>query len=168
MAQDRVTATNTEAAMQMMIHPFLRRERERLSSSRRNERCTSKHSGPWLTIFNYIKSDIRKKTKAFRLGVVTIIIVVSFITMLKSLVDVAPVALLKLGQDQAGAFDFTISSDYSSKLDAGDVNLYNLTYEDLFKEKPSDDEEEEGDENKQNNSINQFQSSKLEDMGDHA
>jgi len=95
-----------------------------------------------LTIFNYIKSDIRKKTKAFRIGVVTIFIVVSFITMLKSLIDVAPIAYLKVGQDQAGAFDFTITSDYSSKLEAGDVNLYNLTDADLFKEKPEEEEDE--------------------------
>ena len=116
-----------------------------------------------LTIFNYIKSDIRKKTKAFRIGVVTIFIVVSFITMLKSLIDVAPIAFLKVGQDQAGAFDFTITSDYSSKLEAGDVNLYNLTDTDLFKEKPEEEEDE-----KNPNLMDQFSSTTLEDQGDHA
>ena len=50
--------------------------------------------------------------------------------MLKSIIDVAPIAFLKVGQDQAGAFDFTLMSDYSSKLNDGDINMYNLT--DLF------------------------------------
>ena len=70
----------------------------------------------FITIFHYISSDIKKKARAWRIGVTTIFIVVGFISMLKSLIDVAPIAFLKVGQDQAGAFDFSITSDYSAKL----------------------------------------------------
>jgi len=58
------------------------------------------------TIINYILSDIQKKKRSFRIGVTTIILVVTFIVLLKSLVDIAPIAFLKVGQDQAGTFDF--------------------------------------------------------------
>ena len=59
-----------------------------------------------MTILNYIHSDIQKKQRSFKIGVFTIFLVVTFIMLLKSLVDVAPIAFLKVGQDQAGVFDF--------------------------------------------------------------
>jgi len=58
------------------------------------------------TIGNYILSDIGKKKRSFKIGVCTIFIVVTFIMFLKSIVDVAPIAFLKVGQDQGGLFDF--------------------------------------------------------------
>jgi hypothetical protein len=85
------------------------------------------------TIFNYIKSDVRKKNRQFKIGVMTVFIVVSFLAMLKSVIDVAPIAFLKVGQDQGGAFDFTLTSDYTAKLRDGDVNAYNLTNMFMFK-----------------------------------
>ena len=50
-----------------------------------------------LTVMNYIYSDIVKRTRSFKIGVFTIFMVVSFIMMLKALVDVAPIAFLKVG-----------------------------------------------------------------------
>jgi hypothetical protein len=50
-----------------------------------------------VTVLNYIRSDIRNKNRAFKIGVVTIFMVVSFIAMLKSLIEVAPIAFLKIG-----------------------------------------------------------------------
>ena len=49
------------------------------------------------TVINYIISDIHKKKRSFRIGVFTIFLVVTFIMMLKSLVDIAPIAFLKVG-----------------------------------------------------------------------
>lgn len=49
------------------------------------------------TVINYITSDIKKKKRSFRIGVFTIFLVVSFIMMLKALVDIAPIAFLKVG-----------------------------------------------------------------------
>lgn len=51
------------------------------------------------TIMAYLISDIRKKQRSFRIGVFTVFLVVSFITTLKSMIDVAPIAMLKVGQD---------------------------------------------------------------------
>jgi hypothetical protein len=51
-------------------------------------------------------SDLQRKQRAFKIGVSTIFIVVSFITMLKAIVDVSPIAFLKLAQNNAGSFDF--------------------------------------------------------------
>jgi hypothetical protein len=76
------------------------------------------------TIFNYIGSDITKKKRSFKIGVFTIFLVVTFIMLLKSIVDVAPIAFLKVGQDQAGVFDFQITSDYAEPYVDGDVNQY--------------------------------------------
>ena len=51
------------------------------------------------TIFSYVVSDIKKKPKGFGIGVFTIFLVVAFIVALKSIVEVSPLALLKVGQD---------------------------------------------------------------------
>ena len=48
-------------------------------------------------VLNYILSDIHKKKRSFRIGVFTIFLVVTFIMMLKALVDIAPIAFLKVG-----------------------------------------------------------------------
>ena len=48
------------------------------------------------TISNYIISDISKKQRSFKIGVTTIFIAVSFVTMMKSVTDVMPVAFLKM------------------------------------------------------------------------
>lgn len=76
------------------------------------------------TVFNFIKSDTQKKQRSFRIGVFTIFLVVTFLVMLKSLVDVAPIAFLKVGQDQAGLFDIQLASDYSEPFVNGNTNLY--------------------------------------------
>lgn len=76
------------------------------------------------TILSYIHSDITKKKRSFRIGVFTIFLVVTFIMLLKSIVDVAPIAFLKVGQDQAGIFDFQLASDYNEPYVDGDVNPF--------------------------------------------
>ena len=58
------------------------------------------------------------------IGVYTIFLTVSFVTMLKSVVEVLPFAFLKVGQDQGGAIDFTMKSDYSNLLVNGDILTY--------------------------------------------
>lgn len=77
------------------------------------------------TIMAYLLSDIRKKKRSFGIGVFTVFLVVSFITTLKSMIDVAPIAMLKVGQDQAGSIDLMMRAsdvDYED----GDVNSYEL------------------------------------------
>ncbi len=47
-----------------------------------------------------------------------------FVSFLKAAVDVAPVAFLKVGQDQSGALDFMLASDYSARMENGDIDFY--------------------------------------------
>lgn len=47
------------------------------------------------TVMHYIVSDIKKKARAFKIGVFTIFLVVSFVVTLKSLIDVAHIGILK-------------------------------------------------------------------------
>lgn len=63
------------------------------------------------TVMAYLESDIKKKYTNFIIGVCSIFLVVSFITSLKSIIDVAPIAFLKVGQDQAGAIDLSLKAD---------------------------------------------------------
>lgn len=49
------------------------------------------------TVMAYLESDIKKKYTNFIIGVCSIFLVVSFITSLKSIIDVAPIAFLKVG-----------------------------------------------------------------------
>ena len=77
-----------------------------------------------MTASNYVSSDIIKKPRNYMIGVYTIFLTVSFVTMLKSVVEVLPFAFLKVGQDQGGAIDFTMKSDYSNLLVNGDILTY--------------------------------------------
>ena len=44
--------------------------------------------------------------------------------MLKGVVDVAPIAMLKVAQDQAGSFDFLITTQVKDRVTDGDYNFY--------------------------------------------
>ena len=47
-------------------------------------------------VANYLWSDIWRNVRSFRIGVLTVFLVVSFVTLLKSVVDVAPVVFLSI------------------------------------------------------------------------
>ena len=63
------------------------------------------------TVVNYILSDIRKKQRSFKIGMLTILLAVAFTVFLDGAFEVAPLAFLKAGQDQLGSTDFKIVSD---------------------------------------------------------
>ena len=50
-----------------------------------------------MTIVTYLVSEQKKKQRSFQIGVFTVFLVVAFITLLKSAVDIAPVAFVKIG-----------------------------------------------------------------------
>ena len=50
--------------------------------------------------------------------------VVAFVAMLYGLIEVAPVALLRIGQDQVGAFDFMLTPGVEQRVLPGDTNIY--------------------------------------------
>ena len=62
----------------------------------------------------YLIAEITKKPSAFKIGIFTVFLVVMVITMLKSVVDSAPVLFVKLGQEEVGAIDFTLKTSTTS------------------------------------------------------
>jgi len=62
------------------------------------------------TILTYLVSEQTKKARGFKIGIFTVFLVVMIITMLKSVVDSAPILFVKVGQDSVGAIDFTLSA----------------------------------------------------------
>lgn len=88
----------------MLKHDFLDQDKD--------ERMIS--SSLWSTtntVVNYIISDIRKKQRSFKIGMLTILLAVAFTVFLDSAFEVAPLAFLKASQDQLGSIDFKIVSD---------------------------------------------------------
>ena len=84
-----------------------------------------------------------KKPSAFKIGIFTVFLVVMVITMLKSVVDSAPILFVKLGQDNAGAIDFTVKST-SGSYNTVPVNYYNINpFEGLYGALPEESETEE-------------------------
>ena len=74
------------------------------SDDEENRTCCASCS----TIVQYLSSEMTKQPTTFKIGIFTVFIVVMFITMLQSVVDSAPILFVKIGQDEAGAFDVTI------------------------------------------------------------
>lgn len=68
----------------------------------------------FVTIVTYLINELGKKQRSFQIGVFTVFIVVAFLTLLKSVVDVAPIAFVKVAQDQSGMSDFTLVPNFDS------------------------------------------------------
>ena len=65
--------------------------------------------GVFRASFDYVINDLRKKQREFKIGVMTVFMVVGFVTFLDSLVSVAPAVLMMTSQHTAGDFDIQIS-----------------------------------------------------------
>ena len=66
-----------------------------VSEQERSRKCCS----GWRTVAQYLVSETQKKPNACKIGIFTVFLVVMVITMLKSVVDSAPILYVKLGQD---------------------------------------------------------------------
>ena len=72
-------------------------------------------------------SETTKQPTAFKIGVFTVFIVVMFITMLKSVVDAAPILFVKIGQTEVSAIDITLRArSPQAHVKTGDMNYYAL------------------------------------------
>ena len=63
----------------------------------------------FMTIVSYLVSEQSKKARSFQIGIFTVFLVVSFLALLKSAVDVAPVTFVKLASDSVGLTDFRLT-----------------------------------------------------------
>ena len=73
----------------------------------------------------YLNSDKAKRPRPFYIGVSTVFILVTVITMFKAIIEVAPILFVRIGQEQVGAVDYTITSKNKSMI-PGDINQYNI------------------------------------------
>ena len=76
-------------------------------------------------VTRYLVVEQTKKQRALKIGIFTVFLVVMCMTMLKSVVDVSPIIFVKIGQDQVGAIDYTMTSPSggTAELD-GNINWY--------------------------------------------
>ena len=63
----------------------------------------------FMTIATYLVSEQSKKARSFQIGIFTVFLVVSFLALMKSVVDVAPVTFVKLASDSVGITDFRLT-----------------------------------------------------------
>lgn len=71
-------------------------------------------------VINYLKSDIVKKQRSFKLGFITIFLVVLFVSILMNFIYISPIIFLKLSENQIGEGDIMMTPllnnfDVSSK-----------------------------------------------------
>ncbi len=74
-------------------------------------------------IVNYIKAEQQKKASSLKIGIFTVFLVVTIITMLESVISIAPILFVNIGQQNAGAVDFKLTYT-ASDLIAGNNNFY--------------------------------------------
>ena len=87
----------------------------------KNRRCCSSCK----VVTNYLMIEQQKKQRALKIGIFTVFLVVCMITMLKSVVDSSPIIFVKIGQEQAGAIDYQLTSPtWGNQYTVGDVNQY--------------------------------------------
>ena len=65
--------------------------------------------GTFKIIITYLFQDIKKKPRSFKIGILTIFIVVGFLTLLQSALQLTPLIFLKISEDQVGDADIIFS-----------------------------------------------------------
>ena len=78
------------------------------------------------TILNYIVTDMEKKPRSFKIGVFSIFIVVCFLTILYSAIQLAPIIFIQLAEYDVGDVDLIltpVSAQNDTRLAADTNNL---------------------------------------------
>jgi len=82
-------------------------------------------------IFRYLMSELKKKQRAFRIGFITILIVVTFVTALESSIKMVPLAFLKVAENDAGEADLIMSPTKSIIYNPENIAMYFFSQYDL-------------------------------------
>ena len=85
-----------------------------------------------IVIINYLNSDLVKKQRAFKIGLVSIFMVVFFLTLLLNAIQLCPSIFIKLGEEQSGEIDliftpYLLSQNVENKKSGFDRFFYNKT-----------------------------------------
>ena len=70
----------------------------------------------FLVVFNYLNSDLIKKQRTFKIGLITIFLVVFFTSLLLNTINLSSLIFLRLAENQAGETDL-IMIPYLNKKD---------------------------------------------------
>ena len=70
-----------------------RKRKELVNAALKKQKCWP----TFQTIVSYLVSEQKKKNRSFQIGVFTVFLVVSFLTLLKSAVDIVPIGFVKIG-----------------------------------------------------------------------
>ena len=95
--------------------------------------CNNCYSNLIVTI-NYLKSDLIKKQRAFKIGLISIFLVVFFLTLLLNAIELCSCIFIKLSEEQTGEIDLIItpyltSHSVTNKKSGFDSFFYNKTSE---------------------------------------
>ena len=85
-----------------------------------------------IVTINYLKSDLIKKQRAFKIGLVSIFLVVFFLTLLFNAIELVPSIFIKLSEEQSGEIDLILtpyltSQNVETKKSCFDSFFYNKT-----------------------------------------
>lgn len=82
---------------------------DELSVSAAENEPTHGFSGTFKLIWSYIITDIQKKARSFKIGVFSIFLVVCFLTLLQSLIQLSPVFFIRLSEISVGDADLVMT-----------------------------------------------------------
>ena len=87
-----------------------------------------------IVTMNYLKSDLIKKQRAFKIGLVSIFLVVFFLTLLLNAIELCSCIFIKLSEEQTGEIDliftpYLMSKNVANQKSGFDSFFYNKTVE---------------------------------------
>ena len=88
--------------------------------------------GNLMVTINYLKSDLIKKQRSFKIGLISIFMIVFFLTLLLNAIQLCPCIFIKLSEEQSGEIDLILtpyiaSRNVESKKSGFDTFFYNKT-----------------------------------------
>ncbi|EGG18606.1 hypothetical protein DFA_04100 [Cavenderia fasciculata] len=82
--------------------------------------------GDFQVAFRYVHKNSKKNIKSLVLGLLTVFLVVLFISFLQNLIQASPIVFLKLSEDQTGELDLILTGDPSAIMgSSGNTSLLN-------------------------------------------
>ena len=94
-------------------------------------------------VFNYLKSDIIKKQRSFKIGLLTVFLVILFTAILMNIIGLTPLIFLRLAENTAGETDIMMlpllnklnvkykSSAIDSLFNINNTNTFQLTQQNI-------------------------------------
>jgi len=80
--------------------------------------------GSFRIMLRYLFADLKKKQRAFRIGFITILLVVTFVTALESGIQSVPLVFLKLAENEVGETDLIMTPTKSIIYNPPHVKVY--------------------------------------------